>query len=114
MPRVTEFRDELAKYINSLLSDCKNEAIGKLCKLSPETIRRLRLGKVPEEGTLIKFARGMNCDLDELLIAAGYKEPSNEEMLKNVIGALRGDHPTPAGDKQIRDFIDEMFEKYKK
>ena len=114
MPVETRISLEFGKIITDALKDNTYGQASIKTGISQAYILAMARGKVPSEPIIEKFAKGMNCDLDELMIAAGYKEPEPKDVLKNVIACLRGTNPTPEADRQIKEFIAEQFKKYKK
>lgn len=77
MPRNTLYNDKFAALVNEAVAGLSNDRAGKLAGLSPETIRRMRSGRIPDVSTLDKFCSGISAaesKRHELMFAAGYEQ----------------------------------------
>lgn len=71
----------------------------------------MKMGAVPSEAVLERFAKGLNADLSALRRAAGYEQPS--DPVEAVELALRNVESIPEeGKRQIREFVESIRNKY--
>jgi transcriptional regulator with XRE-family HTH domain len=71
-------------------SGLTREEVARRSNISPEWLRQLlNLGRVISDDLLTDFAEAVGGNVDELLVAAGRKEPSSGDLVKTVELALR-------------------------
>lgn len=101
-----KYRTELAELAQKIVGDLAISQVAYKTGISYETCRQLiKFGHVPSEEKLEEFAKGLNADLRELRIAAGYaEEPLNADE-KFIIHAYRG------GDPKARKQLEEIARK---
>jgi len=87
MPNITIIRKEFADAVKAALGGLSANQASYKTGISDEYIRKMATGKVPSEAILERFAKGMNADLKQLRIAAGYEQPSDPVQAVDI--ALR-------------------------
>lgn len=91
MPRISLYEKGLAEYVQNIMQGLSLEQAGIRTQLASETIRKMKLGKVPEPQTLRAFAEGFNdcgADYHRLMIICGYEEPT--DLMERLETATRG------------------------
>ena len=112
MPRQVIYRTEFAKAVSDIVDKLTLEQVGIRTNLAGETIRKMKAGKVPEEATIRAFAEGMDVELDNLLVAAGYKE---DPRVAPVILKLRSaKHLRQSSIEEIERIVNGYIEQDKK
>lgn len=111
MPVHTLYREEFRILIKKITGNLSAQQVSIRTGISDEYLRKIMAGKVPSESILERFAQGMNADLRELRIAAGYEE--SDRVVEAVENALRkvADIPTEAK-QEILDRVREVKAKY--
>jgi hypothetical protein len=89
------------------------EQAGIRSKLSGETIRKMKGGKVPEPQTLRAFAEGFKdrgADLHELMVICGYEVP--DDPIEYMVNAYRDRYPESIDQlaAAMRDMLKELEE----
>ncbi|MCE5323084.1 helix-turn-helix transcriptional regulator [bacterium] len=90
--RQTRYEPELAQSATKMLeaSGLTREEVARRSNISPEWLRQLlNLGRVISDDLLADFAEVVGGDVDELLVAAGRKQPPSGDLVKTVELALR-------------------------
>jgi len=72
MPHETRVRSEFAQAVLEALGGRSANQASYKTEVSNEWIRKMTHGRVPSEAILARFARGLDADLENLRIAAGY------------------------------------------
>lgn len=90
--RQTRYEPALAESAGKMLksSGLTREEVARRSNISPEWLRQLlNLGRVISDDLLADFAHVVDGDLDELLVAAGRKQPPSGDLVETVELALR-------------------------
>lgn len=76
MPKRARFSEEFGRLITETVGRMSLYEAGELTKLSYETIRKMKMGKVAEKETIERFLIGFpDADAHEIMMYAGYEEP---------------------------------------
>ena len=114
MPHTTTIKPEFGRLVKSLMGDFSYMQVSYKTGISAEYIRMMVNGRVPSEATIYKLARGLDADIRELLVAAGYEEAPIKERLREIVHEVYelrggGGKKTHESDAEVRRLIDEIL-----
>ena len=111
MPHTTTIKPEFGKLVKSLMGDFSYMQVSYKTGISAEYIRMMVNGRVPSEATIYKLARGLDADIRELLVTAGYEEAPVKQRLREIVYELRGGggKKTSESDAEVRRLVDEIL-----
>lgn len=90
--RQTRYEPDLARVAKEMLdaSGMTREEVARQSNISPEWLRQLlNLGRVISDDLLRDYADAVDGSADELLVAAGRKQPTPNDLVTSVEIALR-------------------------
>lgn len=77
MPHTTIVRPAFGDHMKKIMGDLSYMQASYKTGVSAEYLRMMVNGRVPSEGALVKVANGLNADLYDLRVAAGYEQESD-------------------------------------
>ena len=108
MPQNTVIREEFAQAMRLALCGLTPNQASYKVQVSDEWIRKMLKGRVPSEAIIHRIAVGLDVNETELLIAAGYEQPS--DLVERCLISLRNSDISEEGIKAIEDFIRRRLE----
>jgi transcriptional regulator with XRE-family HTH domain len=107
-------REQFHEAIKEAIGDLSISQVSYKTGISYEWTRKIiQLDQVPSEAILEKLAKGLDYDLEKLLVAAGYKQPT--DTVTAVEYALNGaEDLSPLAKEQLMQMVREFAEKHKK
>jgi hypothetical protein len=110
----TVTKQEFGSLVDKILGELSYSKAENISGISGEYLRKMRMGRVPSEDVIARFAdafKERGADLTALRIAAGYEQPS--DVVERVAMALRCDKIlTDKGKQQVLDLVKELRDKY--
>jgi hypothetical protein len=106
------YKPELAKEAQKAAGNLSISQVAYKTDMAYESARKLiKMGHVPSEDMLERFAKGLNYDLRKLRVAAGYEQPTNTVDAVEVALRVAQDIPDQ-GKEYVRKFVNLVVKNY--